>query len=83
MLIPKFIENYSVVENVTDETVLKKIDDKINSKLDMIITYQKDRKAKTNKKVEVKKTLSEQAIEEAEKNIGLYIIGNYRNIKRA
>lgn len=82
MLIPKFIENYSVVENVTNETVLKKIEDKINSKLDMIITYQKDRKAKTNKKVEVKKTLSEQATEEAKKNIELYIRGNYRNIKR-
>lgn len=80
-LIPSFITNYSIVENVTNKEVLKQIETKILITIDEITIPKINLKNENNMSLKSTENFSEKEINDAKKYIELYIKGKYRSPK--
>lgn len=80
-LIPGFITNYSIVENVTNKEVLKQIETKILITIDEITIPKINLKNENNMPLKSIENFSEKEINDAKKYIELYIKGKYRSPK--
>ena len=86
-LIPKFIQNYSIIENIDEQKRLENIEKKLEIMLETTIVniLNEIRNSLNIKKSSINnvsiKTENETCQKRAKKIVKLYIDGNYRNIK--